>query len=150
LVTTIRITGLKEVEDMIIKLPSKIESGIYNEGKQFMNDMLKNMKMMAPVATGFLKDQLNMTIQGKTITIDTGEAYYAVAQEFGFPAHIIPMAYLDQHYEFPNLPGMFTKNTGGFVNVKKNTPFMMPAFEMALTQLNSRLGRALTTVFHNK
>ena len=149
MVTTIRITGLKEVEDFIIKIPKKIESAIFTEGSTFMNDMYKNMKMMAPVNTGFLKDQLSLSIKGKTITIDTGEAYYAVAQELGFPAHIIPIAYLEQHQMFPNIPGMYVKNTKSFANVKKNTPFIMPAFELAVQQLNSKLNQAMNIAFNN-
>jgi len=150
MVTTIRITGANEFINFAIKLTNNMEKAIFKEGSKFMNDMYKNMKMMAPVDTGFLKDQLNISIKGKTITIDTGEAYYAIDQELGFAPHIIPMAYMDQHRESPNMPGIYVKNTKSFVNVKKNTPFIFPAFELAIRQLDPRFDKALNSVINQK
>ena len=144
--SVIRINGIKDVGNYVVKLPKKEKDAIWNESKSFMDDMYNNIQLMAPHATGFLKSQISIKIWGpERIIIDFGDAYYAEAQDEGFPAHIIPIEYIEQHMGNPGMsPGIEVKNPFGFAKVGKNTPFITPAFEMALNQLNSRFSNALS------
>jgi len=139
----ISIRGDKEVNAYLAKLPVKVRKEVFSECSSFMKDMYQNMVLRAPDYTGFLKSQLNLNNDGKSkITIDTGDAYYAIYQEIGFQPHIIPLKYISQHRLSPATSGVET--TGPFITVSKNTPFIGPAFEKTMAQINSRLDAALT------
>jgi len=139
----ITIKGDKEAMAYLAELPKKVAKVVFSESSDFMKDVYSNILVMVPRDTGFLASQINITNDGsKTITIDTGDAYYGIFQELGFTGHTIPVGYIGQHQLSPNTPGAYTLPP--FAYVSKNTPFIEPAFNAAISQLNPRLDMALT------
>jgi len=139
---TVRIKGLRKVERLYAQLPQAINKQILRVSDVFMKEVQKSAKLRAPVETGFLKDQIQVRKRGKQIILDTGEAYYAYYQEFGFAPHIIPKEYFAQHVEAPNIPGRFVRRPSGFTLVSKHKPFIFPALEINLSKLPNMLLQA--------
>jgi hypothetical protein len=139
MVVQIKITGLDRARKFIAKLPEEIEKEALLKSEQFMRDVMKSAKLRAPVDTGFLKSQLTIKKYGNTITLGTGDAFYAYFQEFGYRSHLIPFEYFEQHYSSPSTSGIFTSPISGFSYVKKSHPFIIPALEANLPKLPNML-----------
>jgi len=140
----VQIKGLKSTQNFLAELPKQQNKEIMAKSAYFMKFVQKSVKLRSPVDTGFLKDQIKVIKKGDTIILNTGEAYYAKFQEFGFTPHIIPSVYLQQHRKLsPNIPGLYEKNTGNFINVSKYTPFLFPALESGLKNLPNMLKNAV-------
>jgi hypothetical protein len=136
----IQVHGLDKVQKLLAELPKQLDIEILKKSEEFMRFVQKSAKLRAPRDTGFLSDQIKVTKKGNIITLDTGEAYYAKFQEFGFTPHIIPFAYMKQHRTLsPNIPGMETTQTGGFTVVSKSKPFIFPALDAGLNRLPTML-----------
>jgi len=136
---TIKIKGLKRTERMIARLPKTMEKEIMKVSEQFMEIVKKSARMRAPKDTGFLADQIDVEKKGNEITLDTGEAYYAYYQEFGFKPHFMPSEYFKQHKMAPNIPGRPVAKPTRFIMVSKNKPFLIPALEVGLSYLPNML-----------
>jgi len=143
MVIQIRIKGMEGVMKLASNLPKTMEIEIPKGMMEFAKAVQKSAKLRAPKATGFLASQIKVRkISPKTIHIDTGEAYYALAQEFGYTPHVIPVEYIRQHFEAsPNVPGRFVSRPRKFVTVSKFTPFMFPALEANIPNLRNILGK---------
>lgn len=107
-----------------------------------LNDFAKNLqakaKRRAPRDTGFLASQIKLIKTKKlNLSITTGEAYYAFAQEFGYSGHWIPNAYFNRHRTAPGVPGgaMGRIETRRFSFVSKHTPFIRPALDASIPRL---------------
>jgi hypothetical protein len=145
----IQITGLDKVQKFLAELPKQVENEVMNKSEEFMRLVQKFAKLRAPKYTGFLADQITVTKKGKVITLDTGQAYYAYYQEFGFTPHIIPADYFRQHMLYPNIPGTPVENISLFRLVRKNTPFLFPALKSGLNQLPMLLKSGLNNAIKN-
>jgi hypothetical protein len=143
MVVQVRINGLDRVRRLLTKLPQNMDESVNSNTGYFMGTLQKSMKLRAPVYTGFLKDQITLTKVGENFVIDTGEAYYAYFQEFGFEPHMIPLDYLRQHMISPNVPGEFTSGVSVFRIVRKNKPFIYPALNASLANLSASLKSAV-------
>ena len=140
----IRIKGMEGVIKLLENLPKSMEKQLPLALKEFAKEVQKSAKLMAPRATGFLASQIKVTqTSPKTITIDTGEAYYALFQEFGFAPHRIPVQYLEMHYSSPGLPAVKIPrgHVSGFITVSRFKPFMQPALYSNLPKLQNILRR---------
>lgn len=136
----IMIKGLERVQRLISKLPKEINLEINKKSSEFMAFVQKSAKLRAPRNTGFLADQIRVFKKGKTIVLNTGEAYYAHYQEFGFTPHVIPTEFIEQHAALsPNIPGQFVFNPKGFARVARHKPFIFPALESGLSNLPNML-----------
>jgi len=140
---TVQIKGLKKVQKMTAQLPASLNKEIHKISTQFMGNVQKSAKLRAPRFTGFLSNQIKVREKGNQIILDTGEAYYAYYQEFGFTSHVIPNEYIDQHVISPNVPGRFVTNPTGFIFVGKSKPFIFPALEINLSNLPNMLQKGV-------
>ena len=131
----IKIHGLKETQSFLSKLPANLNKEVVIKSEEFMRFVQKSAKLRAPRDTGFLASQIKLTKSGMNFILDTGEAYYAYYQEFGFRPHIIPFDYFKQHLTSPNIPGQYSQGKNVFVNVSNFHPFLFPALEVGLSNL---------------
>jgi len=80
-------------------------------------------------------------------------ARYAAAQEYGYKPHIIPLEYLEQHYSSPGIKGIDTQELGfkprGYALVARSRPFLAPAIEYTLQNLDRYADRAFQKTLHD-
>ena len=102
----------------------------------------KSAKLRAPRFTGFLADQITLVKTKKNhLSVHTGEAHYAMAQEFGFKPHYIPRAYFDRHKTAPAVPGgalgklSKAEKMKGWAYVRKHKPFIRPALAVNIPRV---------------
>jgi hypothetical protein len=149
MVIQIKITGLDKVYKLLQYTPDELDKEVLKKSEEFMRMLQKSIKLRAPRDTGFLASQINLYIKGKVITIDTGDAYYAYFQEFGFRPHFIPLEYFEQHYSSPATAGIPIYPTSGLMWVKKNKPFIYPAINATLPSLPNMMSNAVNTAIKN-
>jgi hypothetical protein len=141
---TLKVQGLDKVRSFTDRLPTAVRRGVKKSSLEFARFVQKSAKLRAPRgATGFMRSQITVRSTKKEIIIDTGVAYYAYYQEFGFTGHWIPIEYFRQHRTSPNIPGIPVKNPRGFRFVRRNKPFMIPALEAGIIRLPMILGRGI-------
>lgn len=132
---------MNKVQKFTVRLSKEMTKEIMIVNKRFMKNVQKSAKLRAPRETGFLAGQIRVKMKGKFIILDTGEAYYAYYQEFGFRPHLIPREYFQQHRMSPNIPGQFVSSPRGYSFVGKSKPFMIPAMEINIAKLPTKLNQ---------
>lgn len=142
---TIKIQGLDKVRNLFLRLSDSANKQLLKGSEEFMRDVQKSAKLRAPKSTGFLADQITIRKFGNSIILDTGQAYYAEFQEFGFSPHYIPSKYFEYHKIAPAVPGwVLSRNAFVFYSlVAKHTPFMFPALQAQLPNLPNKLKNAM-------
>ena len=144
--------GIDKVRKTMFRLPSSMEWELDKGITEFARAVQKSAKLRAPRSTGFLADQIKVEKTKKGyVSITTGQAYYALAQEMGYKPHWIPVQYFERHRRSPNVPG---GAMGRVVNptwprgqVSKHKPFMRPAIVANVPKLPSYVGRIIEKAY---
>ncbi len=134
--------GLKEFRMFTRRFPLTMENYSDEGMTQIAKNVQKSAKLRAPRFTGFLADQITLTKTRKNhLTVHTGEAYYAMAQEFGFKPHFIPRAWFARHVTAPAVPASALgrlspeEKKKGWAYVSKHKPFIRPALAAQLPRV---------------
>ena len=146
---TVKVTGTDKVYKMITELPRQLNTQIQKSNLKLGSYIQKNAKLRAPRDTGFLASQIRVYKRGKDVVIDTGQAYYAYYQEYGYTPHFIPTEYIFQHRQSPNIPGQYVSNPTGFVFVSRSKPFMVLAVEAGLSRLPMFVNEGIKKAINN-
>jgi HK97 gp10 family phage protein len=81
------IQGLEEWKRWVDSLPEELSEKVKNHVGKTAYKMERDMKMLAPVDTGLLRNSINTTIdiasKGATAIVGTGTIDYAIPVEFG-------------------------------------------------------------------
>ena len=133
---TIQIKGANKVVKLFNKLPGNINS----EGDKLVLRIVKSLqrraRMRAPVETGNLWESIQARKASKGVAILEVDSPYAMAQEFGFTPHWIPIEFVEQHLADPGIPGQWVDNPKGWILSQwKNGPFIRPAVSGVLKDL---------------
>ena len=139
----VQINGLKEVRQMMNKLPINIKKEV---GENALMDLARNlqkrMKYRVPVDMGWLRRSIMIEKDGKVVKVVVN-AYYGMAVEEGSKPHKIPEAYLGQHKTMPDAPGQYINNyRGPWVTVSgKAQPFVKPALDSIRPKIGQLVSR---------
>lgn len=122
----IEVRNLKEVRDYFNKLPKKIQKEL---GTNLLNELSinlqKKIKRRASVGSGWLRRSVVVEKPTKNRRMVLIHAYYAMAVEKGRKTNmIIPMQFIEQHYNNPEYPG-HRVNKPNWVNLQ-NTAAAVP------------------------
>jgi len=135
----IEVKGLKRVNRFLIQLPKKLDKELTRTNENFIDDIVMTAKARAPKDTGELKESIH-----KVKTITKGkikqfkvvvDAPHAAFQELGFTPHAF---YADETLNSSKL----SPNRRYYV--RKNTPFLVPAFDQEITKLTKRINLGVT------
>lgn len=131
----VRVTfvGLKKLRTFFIKLPKELDRYLSGTNENFMEQVKVEARAKAPVDTGELKASIIKAPvrRGKNVKhwrLTVG-ANHGIPQEYGFTPHY---AYVRKSRKYPN-------NVPKTWFVKKNTPFVVPAFEKNLSKYLNNL-----------
>ena len=138
--TTIQVTNLDKVEKLIAELGPKEEKVLSKSNEQFIKNIQRSAKLMAPRDTGELVASIRRRqtkVKGKTKQyLLEVNALHAGFQEFGFTPHF---AFIRNSSKL--VPGVYF--------VQKNTPFIKLAIEKNFSRfsqnLNTGIREAITT-----
>jgi len=115
----VQVTGLKEVKQMLNKLPKNIREEI---GDKAMKELAKNLQRRmrnrvnpkGQFSTGWLRRSIMVEKAGKQYKIVVHALYGAAVEEGSMP-HPIPIEYLEQHTRMPEAPGQWVDKPKGWV-----------------------------------
>ncbi len=141
--TKIEITNLDKVEKLFFELPKRQEKVLSKNSEQFMKNVQRSAKLMAPRDTGRLAESIKRRktkVKGKTKQyLLEVTAPYAGFQEDGFDPHPFLVD--------PGRPGFKTNKLQNFYGkviwVKKNTPFIKSAIEKNLSRFFQNLDKGI-------
>lgn len=133
----VQITGVKEVNHLLLTLPQNMESEIMVANNEFARFVQRSAKLRAPRDTGNLSRSIVVTSANKKITI-TVESPYGIFQEFGFRPHFVHANMSDRMGS--TIGARLGKK--GFIFVQGFKPFISPALEMAIARLPMMMQRA--------
>ena len=136
----IQIFGLKEVGQYLKDLSKQLEKEIIlaqRDCAEMIAIEARNGAPESPLFGGAMKNSILRSNYGKTSRVFTSNPY-AVFQELGFTPHTI----------YPNMEnrmGIKLKDMGikTPITVRKNTPFMQPAFDKGALRLPNMLEKAV-------
>lgn len=130
--TKIMINNIERVNKLFVELPKKEEMVLAKNNLQFMKNVRRSAKLMAPRDTGELAASIKIRptkTKGKTQQyLLEVTAPHANLQEEGFAPHF---TYIRNSSKLA--PGVYF--------VKKNTPFVKPAIEKNLSRFSQGLNR---------
>ena len=120
-------------------MPKKLDKEMGKTNRQFMEFVRKTAKRLAPRDTGSLAEDIKLkpVRKGRNVKIWKILVHNPAAapQEFGFKPHLAPIL-------------NSSKMAPGVYFVRKNTPFLRPALERALSTFSQKLNygvrRAIT------
>jgi len=134
--------GLDSFRRFVRRFPLTMENYSDEGMTQIAKTVQKSAKLRAPKFTGFLANQITVIKTKKNhLAVHTGEAYYAMAQEFGFKPHLIPKAYFARHKTAPAVPAMAQgklsaeERSKGYAWVSRNKPFIRPALAVTFPRV---------------
>ena len=144
---TVRIKGFNEVNRYIKRIVARTPKQGMKLTKRLAEFIMRSAKQrVAPLksGTGALMESIEMHKSKSGYVVSAGKGLprpYAYYQEFGFAPHPIKMKHLSSA----------AKTKWSFLRKKKfwvhkNTPYMGPAFRMALKRLNSELNRTANKI----
>lgn len=139
----VKINNLDKVEKLFAELSKKEEKVLAKSNLQFMKNVKRSAKQMAPRDTGELADSINIKstkTKGKTQQyLLEVTAPYASFQEYGFKPHPFLVD--------PGRPGFKTNKLkhlyGKVIWVKKNKPFIRPAIEKNFSKFSQSLNKGI-------
>jgi len=135
----VQVKGLNKVRRYLSNLGPRINKQIMKAGDEFTGFVQKSAKLRAPRMTGELARSIKKKKGRKHITVFS-DSPYAAFQEFGFKPHWVHAGTSTR-----NSAGTIgaAYNVSGFLFVKKHTPFILPAFEMGISQLPNLIERKM-------
>ena len=136
---TLKVTGMKKVENIFRNLPKEMQKEIGKNSMAFMKGVKKSAKLRAPRDTGETSDSIKLSKKGNKIALSVGTRA-ARFQEEGFKPHWI-------HSDMIKGSNKLTKK--GFFFVKKSKPFIQPALEKNIARLPSLLSQGTKRAISN-
>lgn len=130
----IQITGLKELNDLLQRLPAKIEANVLRGAlRAGQKEILQAAKANVPVQSGDLRASLRIKTRSKkgvvsaTLVAGNKKAYYARMVEFGTARHFIKPKNRKSLF-FAGLAREVVDHPGAVAS-----PFMRPAWDASQT-----------------
>lgn len=147
----LQINGLKRVNNMIIKLPQKLQKEIMDESSSFLGDVRKSAKLRAPRFSGYLASSIFIIEKGDKQVGLKVTAPWALQQETGagLPRYV-SIKHLKSWFGASRTRGVQKVAQGapkgkggkGMVVVRKYKPFVKPALEHNINKLTTRMSNA--------
>jgi hypothetical protein len=136
---SIKINGINELKDYLIKLPNKMNSEINQVQKEWCGFVQKSIKLRMPHITGDAAALVNVTWKKNTYTISMNAPYtYFILNNW------------KPHWIHAEMDTRMGRNVGdvlnfaGFMFVKpSNKQILEPALEMGINKLPLMINKAL-------
>ncbi|MFW6122512.1 MAG: hypothetical protein ACOC80_16655 [Petrotogales bacterium] len=154
-ILSMKAKGIDRVRRTYFRLPKSVQKAVMDNLSDFMKKVQKSAKLRARMgrkfSVGKMAEEINFRKYGKnSLILDTGDAYYAHAQEFGFAPHWIPFQWIYSHMLSGGntKPGEFVDNPQ-WIRVSKHKPFIRPALNKYISKLPNTSKKAAREIVSN-